>query len=201
MDGPRDTHPDEVPAVLGLVNAVFRGAEGGMGRQYPTLFALINAAWLRTVWDGPRPVAHVGVWRGDVERFGRRLRVAHLGAVCTHPDYRQRGLAGRILADALQRLHGDGTAVVFISRGRGLYQRLGARAFGDLRRAALTPPGLAAAGVEASGLSWSARSAAGGSGAAGRVPLGSINERRLPVRGASGCRARSGCTPAAGKAP
>lgn len=133
MEGPRGIRPDELPAVVALADDVFAPERRDMGPAFPTLFRVENADWLCTMWDGGRPVSLVGVWRGEVETFGRRLPVAHVGAVCTRPEYRGRGLAGRVLQEALLRLQRHGTAVVFISGGRRLYTRLGARPFGELR--------------------------------------------------------------------
>jgi GNAT superfamily N-acetyltransferase len=118
-----------------LVNAIFRRPGGPeMGATFPTLFDPRNASWLRTFWDGPLAVAHVGVWRGQLWTHGARLAVAHIGAVCTRPEYRGRGLASALLWDALALLRAEGVALVLISGDRSLYRRAGARRFGRLLR-------------------------------------------------------------------
>lgn len=134
LDGPRGCVPEEVPAIVELANRVFERAAGDMGRKFPTLFCAGNAPWLRTFWDGGRPVALVGVWCGAVVSSAGSLRVAHVGAVATVPEARGRGLATALLEDAFARLHAAGTSLVFISGARGLYLRLGARRFGRLWR-------------------------------------------------------------------
>ncbi len=122
-----------------LANAVFgRGGGLEMGSAFPTLFHPDNADWLRTFWDGDRAVSHVGIWRGHVWTHGRRLAVAHVGAVCTRPEYRSQGLAWGLLVDALTRLQADGVALLFISGDRSLYRRLGARPFGALLKYRVT---------------------------------------------------------------
>lgn len=132
FDGPRGCRPDELGQVVALANAVFSSEHGRMGPEFPTLFHPDNGDWLRTFWAGGAAVAHVGVWRGRVHAGAATLAVAHVGAVCTHPDYRGRGLASALLLDALERLRATGTALVLISGARGLYQRVGARPFGVL---------------------------------------------------------------------
>jgi len=131
LDGPRGASADELPAVLELVDSVFRG---GMGALFPTLFHPANAEWLRCFWDGRSAVAHAGIWHGRIRSRGRRLAVAHLGAVCTRPEYRGQGLAGALLAEALPRLRAAGVGLLLISGDRSLYRRIGARPFGRLLR-------------------------------------------------------------------
>jgi GNAT superfamily N-acetyltransferase len=150
LDGPRGVRPGELPALLQLVDSVFRPEGGAMGAEFPTLFCESNGPWLRTFWDGERPVSHAGFWLGRIRSHGRVLDVAHLGAVCTAPGYRGRGLASALLADALPRLQERGVSLLLISGDRTLYRRLGARRFGPLWRfevdqaaaAALAAPGL-----------------------------------------------------------
>ncbi len=111
-----------------------------MGRDFPTLFSPSNSAWLRTMWEDGRPISHVGVWQGQIVSSAGPLRVAHLGAVCTANEYRNRGLATLILNDALEQLRAEETSLVFISGGRGLYLRLGARPAGRILRYTFVPP-------------------------------------------------------------
>ncbi len=134
MEGPRGCVPGEIGAVVALANRIFVRAGAGMGRKFPTLFSAENGEWLRTFWDGDEPVSLVGVWRAEVLSSFGPLRVAHVGAVGTLPEFRGRGLATALLEDAFRRLHAEGTSLVFISGGRGLYLRLGARRFGRLWR-------------------------------------------------------------------
>ena len=41
--------------------------------------------------DGGRLVHHWGVWRYEMRLDGVQLKIGGIGAVATHPDYRQRG--------------------------------------------------------------------------------------------------------------
>ena len=134
LDGPRGTTPPELAAVVALCDAIFAPETRHMGPVFPTLFAPSNGEWLRTFWDGDRVVSHVGVWLGRVQAGERTLGVAHIGAVCTLPEYRNRGLAGALLADLLPRLVAAEADLLLISGHRRLYQSLGARPFGVLLR-------------------------------------------------------------------
>lgn len=134
VEGPRGVLPGEVPAVVELANTIFGRGRFDMGASFPTLFCSDNGPWLRTFWHGNLAVSLIGVWRGLVWTQGRSLTVAHVGAVCTRPEYRARGLASTLLVDALRRLRSEGVALVLISGSRSLYRRMGARPFGRLLR-------------------------------------------------------------------
>jgi predicted N-acetyltransferase YhbS len=118
--------PDELRELVSLANAVFRGRRtGDMGGEFPLLFSEGNCDHLRVVREDGRMVAHVGICIRDAVILGARLRVASIGAVCTHPDYRGRGLASELMRDAAAHSLEQGAVLMLISGGRGLYHRLG----------------------------------------------------------------------------
>ena len=57
---------------------------------------------------------------------GHRLRIGWIGAVCTRPAHRGRGLASAILAATLDRFRQDGVDFVYITGRRPLYLAAGA---------------------------------------------------------------------------
>jgi GNAT superfamily N-acetyltransferase len=130
--GPRAAKPTEVGAVLKLANDIFRPKAPVMGRAFPTLFRPENARYLRIFADGSRPVSLVGACVYEMAVFGCRLRTGNVGAVCTHPDYRGRGFASRLLDDMIALLRRDGVHVMDVSGGRGMYQRAGCVRTGGL---------------------------------------------------------------------
>src|SRR5438128_4030026 len=90
---------EERDALLALVNRVFN--EGGdMGAAFPLLFGPDNIEGLRVVPGDQGPVAHAGVCIRPAVILGARLKVASIGAVCTDPGHRGRGLASALMADA-----------------------------------------------------------------------------------------------------
>ena len=58
------------------------------------------------VLDG-RVVANVSVNRLRFQAFGREIALCQLGTVMTDPDFRGRGLAGRLMREVLSRLPED----------------------------------------------------------------------------------------------
>lgn len=137
LEGPRAARPDEVPAVVELVNQVFcvdAGKPPTMGEQFPHFLSPENADNLFIFTDRGRPVSHAGLWMGAIHLPGVRLPVASMGSVCTLPEARSRGLADRLVQVALDRVRAQGRPLLFISGDRSLYRRNGAHPAGRFRR-------------------------------------------------------------------
>ncbi|NWF69534.1 MAG: GNAT family N-acetyltransferase [Chloroflexi bacterium] len=74
---------------------------------------------------GEQIVAHAAV-RPYTLRYGSvDLRIYGVGAVCTHPDYRQRGYAAAVLHDALAYMAEQGAHLALLNGVRGYYGRFG----------------------------------------------------------------------------
>jgi GNAT superfamily N-acetyltransferase len=126
ITGPRGARAEEIPDVVELANRVFRpDGEASMGEEYPLLYAPENAGNLRLFLEEERPVSLVGMVERPVSLLGTRHMCCEIGSVCTHPDYRGRGLATRLLENARRRALGHGCDLFLISGGRGLYRRQG----------------------------------------------------------------------------
>jgi len=132
LEGPRGTRRDEVERLIELVNGVFRGdGNGDMYEQFPVLFGDANLENCRIVLHCGRPVSHVAYLPRRAVIGGPTISVGCVGAVCTHEEYRGRGIASMILDDCERRMREQGVDVAVISGGRGLYQRRGARTVGE----------------------------------------------------------------------
>lgn len=55
----------------------------------------------RVMWLDGRMVSSVTVYTRDLYADGRIAKAGCLGSVCTHPDYRRRGLVRQVLAEAI----------------------------------------------------------------------------------------------------
>jgi len=125
-DGPRTARPEEVPELIELANLVFRTASGRtptMGEEFPLLLSAGNCEDLYITRADGRLVSLVGVYRQTMVCDGLELPVACLGSVCTHPDYRGRGLAGELTDLAIARARQQGCLLMPISGNRTLYSR------------------------------------------------------------------------------
>src|SRR5574340_1039597 len=72
--------------------------------------------------DG-RPVSAIYMVYNHLLLEGARVKVVSFGGVCTHPDYRGRGLASRLLDACIGEAVAAKATLLFISGDRGLYQR------------------------------------------------------------------------------
>ncbi len=130
--GPRGTRPGEIDKLMELVDGIFASNwPVRMRGRFPALFSEENLDNCRIILDGGRPVSHVGYLVRDAVIAGPPIRIASIGAVCTHPDYRKRHLASAILDDCEQRMREQGVDVVFISGTLNIYLRRGARMVGE----------------------------------------------------------------------
>ncbi len=136
LDGPRAPRPDELDAVLDLVNDTFSPVGRTMGLEFPQLLSDANLARLRVFVD-PRtglPAAHAGYVRFGLVAEGCRIPVAALGSVCTEQAYRGMGLASDLVESIIQQAVAEGLVMMLISGGSNVYRRLGAADTGDFLR-------------------------------------------------------------------
>ena len=124
MEGPRGLRSEEMVSLRHLTDICFWK---GLVDKYPQLFNEDNLENLRVIVDGGEVISHVGMTEQWVSIFGCLLRVACVGAVCTHPNYRMRGLATRLFNDACKKAYNDGVDFMLVSGIRGLYLRAGCR--------------------------------------------------------------------------
>ena len=125
LEGPRSLTVEELPEAVALATEVFDPGGTSMGLQLPLLFSPDNVGELRVFSEGGRLVSLVGCLRQTILVEGHPLPVGSIGSVCTRPEYRGRGLAGRLVSDVFRRLEAAGVPLALISGDRGLYKRLG----------------------------------------------------------------------------
>ncbi|MFW6107696.1 MAG: GNAT family N-acetyltransferase [bacterium] len=133
---PRGARPEDLRPVVDLINRALLHPShkgGDMHEHFPVLFSDENLANCRIITAAGRPVSHVAYLVRDALIAGPSITTALLGAVCTDPAYRGRGLASRVLDDCEARMRRQGVDVAIISGGRGLYRRRGARRVGICR--------------------------------------------------------------------
>ncbi len=142
LEGPRATRREELSQVIELVNLVFRVSAkkpSTMHLEFPLLFSESNLENMRIIVEDGKPISHVAIYETNVSLYGCQISVGLIGAVCTHPDYRVKGLATATLEDAFEKMRGDGVTLVLISGVRGLYDRLGCAVVGRVHRFTMQP--------------------------------------------------------------
>jgi GNAT superfamily N-acetyltransferase len=88
--------------------------------------------------DG-KPVSHIRVVYNVLSLNGCRLKIASIGGVCTHPDYRGQGIASTLLDHCVEVAADAGASLLLISGERGLYRRALAADAGPIYEAEVSP--------------------------------------------------------------
>ena len=122
MEGPRAVRKNEIGSLRELTGIVMRK---GLVDQYPQLFNEDNYENLRVCVENGGCVSHVGMTEREAVLFGCAIGVCCIGAVCTHPDFRKRGLASACFDDAARKARNDGVDVMIVSGDRNLYRMRG----------------------------------------------------------------------------
>jgi len=129
--GPLSPSSENLEAIIALVNRMFYSARPwGATRDFPWLFSREGLKQLRIFARDSEPVSLMATQINDLRAFGCSIRVAGVGAVCTSEQDRGRGLAGRLLDDAVQIAASAGASIMLISGDRTLYRRRGAYSAG-----------------------------------------------------------------------
>lgn len=84
-------------------------------------------------------VSFLGLVPSIVQIGPARLKVFSLGSVCTHPDYRGRGYAGKILKEVIRHADRADASLLLVSGTRSLYTRENCHLFGDVQRYTMDP--------------------------------------------------------------
>ena len=139
MDGPRLVRPEELEELGDLMTISFGGAlrpRRGRRRRRPR-WMVRSGAWV-VARDG-RLASHIRIAYNTVSLYGCRLRIASIGGVCTHPDYRGQGIATILLDHCITESARAGASLMLISGERGLYRRAHAVHAGPTLEARLAP--------------------------------------------------------------
>ena len=123
LDGPRLVRPEELYELDDLMTISFGGAlrpRGGRRRRRPR-WIVRSGAWV-VARDG-RLVSHIKIAYNTISLYGCRLKIASIGGVCTHPDYRAQGIATILLDHCIAESARAGASLLLISGERRLYRR------------------------------------------------------------------------------
>jgi GNAT superfamily N-acetyltransferase len=123
FEGPRTLQPQELAAAYELSDLCFGHStliDLPPGPYRPTRTQTVEVMSL-----GGRPVCQMGLKYSRLSVCGNSVRLASVGGVGAHPDYRGLGLATELLAHCLQKIRERGNRLVLISGTRGLYRRAG----------------------------------------------------------------------------
>ncbi|WP_079912453.1 GNAT family N-acetyltransferase [Paenibacillus sp. 32352] len=133
----------ELKQAVQLADDIFRDAEQvSMGTAFPLIFSP-GQSHSYGAFVGDKLVSFMGFVPFVLQAGDARLNVFSMGSVCTHPDYRGQGTAGRLLDLCKQHAEQAGASLVFISGDRSLYTRAHCYHFGRTERFTLDAEGAA----------------------------------------------------------
>lgn len=127
----RNIAENEIDQAIKLADEVFRG-EGhhSMGDAFPHVFAKgLNHSF--GAFDGNKLVSFMGLVSSKIHIGNAKVRTFSIGAVCTHEDYRQRGISSKLLHKVYRYIDQAEGSLLFISGDRGLYTRNHCYHFGN----------------------------------------------------------------------
>ena len=117
FEGPRPARIDEREAILETANyvGVSVGRSPSIAEDYPQVYAPDNLQNVFVVKAGDKIAATTGVWANDIQVGNFELRVGGINGVGTLPEFRRRGLGGRILQSAHDHMRALGCHVGLLS--------------------------------------------------------------------------------------
>lgn len=118
----------DLPEIIALANLVFRPQEKSLTTEVPLMWEKENVEKgnLFVVKENKKIVSLVGLTEEKVDINGYQIEIGNIGSVSTHPEYRGKGYATKLLQQAIKKAKKDGLTYLMISGDRGLYRRAGA---------------------------------------------------------------------------
>ncbi len=136
MDIPRPPRPEEMDE-LHRLGALCFGSDPPAPRTSKKLPRVPAGARIIAL-DG-RPVSTIYMTYNHLLLEGAKVKVVSFGGVCTHPDYRGRGLASRLLRACIDEATAAKATLLIISGDQGLYRRAHAVPCGPVWQATVRP--------------------------------------------------------------
>lgn len=119
----RHVKANEIDQAIQLADEIFRGeGHSSMGDAFPHVFSKGMNHSLGAFEDH-KLVSFMGLVPSKINIGQAQVNTFSIGAVCTHEDYRRRGISSKLLKKVYQYIDQAGAALLFISGDRGLYTR------------------------------------------------------------------------------
>src|SRR5690554_2912648 len=114
----RNVKPNEIDQAIQLANGIFRGeGHSSMGDAFPHVFSKgINHSF--GAFDGDRLVSFMRLVPSKMKVGEAELNIFSIGGVCTHEDYRQRGISSKLLKRVYQYIDEAEASLLLISGDR-----------------------------------------------------------------------------------
>jgi N-acetylglutamate synthase-like GNAT family acetyltransferase len=124
LDGPRALRPEEHQGALRFINALFRPEEPGtMEIEYPHVLGRDNIENMRVIVEDGEVISHSAIYFSTIRSRDLAFKVGGISAVGTHPDHRERGLAGSVVRDCIEVMRERGCHLSFLWTDRHDFYR------------------------------------------------------------------------------
>lgn len=125
FDGPRLLRREEAVDSERLSRTCFGGPEIDNEEDILANFVQPRRGGWYVVAHQGKPVSQIAIFHDQLKMYDGVIQVGSIGGVCTHPEYRKRGLASRLMEHCTGQLVNEGAQLMLISGDEGVYMRLG----------------------------------------------------------------------------
>jgi predicted acetyltransferase len=125
LDGPRLIRREELLDSIRLFRISFGGPEIEEEEEILTSYVPPRRGGTYALLHEGKPISQIGIFHDQIKMFDGMIPTGSIGGVCTHPDYRGRGLASHLLKHCAQQLVKEGARLMLISGDGEVYTRLG----------------------------------------------------------------------------
>jgi predicted N-acetyltransferase YhbS len=124
----------EFQQAIDLADKVFRKeGHSSMGIAFPQVFsAALNQSYGAFI-DG-KLVSFIGLVPSILHIEGAEVQAFSIGAVCTEPDYRKRGIANTLLQMIFEHVNKSGASVLFVSGNLPIYIKQDCNYYGSINQ-------------------------------------------------------------------
>ena len=127
LEGPRLVRREELVDSERLFRICFGGPEIDKDEEEKilTTYTLPRRGGLYVLVHQGKPVSQIWIAHDQVKMYDGTIRTGGIGGVCTHPDYRNQGLASYLMEHCAQQMVKEAATRMLISGDAGVYTRLG----------------------------------------------------------------------------
>jgi len=125
FEGPRLVRKEEIVDSVKLFQLCFGGPPIENEAEILASYIVPKRGGAYAFLHKGKPVSQLIIFHDQIKMYDGTVRAGSVGGVCTHPDFRGRGLASRLLEHCAEQLKKEGATLMLISGARGVYTRLG----------------------------------------------------------------------------
>ncbi len=127
------TDPELIDLLVPLYEQSFPGISRAIKKNKGYGINWEDASTPFVLFEKKKPIGHVGVLELPLVIGGKERKVGGLHAVCTHPAYREKGIATRLIHEAIRFAQAKYETVLLFTSNPKFYERFGFRVLQEYR--------------------------------------------------------------------